>query len=33
MVPGLSSVDSLPAGMLRMPLDRFALLTAAGAAV
>jgi membrane protein DedA with SNARE-associated domain len=31
--PGLRSVDSIPAGMLRMPLDRFALLTAAGAAL
>ena len=29
----LSSVDSIPAGMLRMPLDRFALLTTAGAAL
>ena len=29
----LSSVDSLPAEMLRMPLGRFALLTAAGAAL
>jgi membrane protein DedA with SNARE-associated domain len=33
MVPGLRSVVSIPAGMLRMPLDRFALLTAAGAAL
>ena len=33
MVPGLRSVASIPAGMLRMPLGRFALLTVAGAAV
>lgn len=33
MVPGLRSVVSIPAGTLRMPLLRFALLTAAGAAV
>jgi membrane protein DedA with SNARE-associated domain len=29
MVPGLCSVVSIPAGMLRMPLGRIALLTAA----
>jgi membrane protein DedA with SNARE-associated domain len=33
MVPGLRSVVSIPAGMLRMPLGRFALPTAAGAAL
>jgi hypothetical protein len=33
MVLRLSSVDSIPAAMLRMPLDRFALLTAAGDAL
>jgi membrane protein DedA with SNARE-associated domain len=33
MVPGLRSVVSIPAGMLRMPLGRFALLTAAGSAL
>jgi hypothetical protein len=33
MVPGLRSVVSIPAGMLWMPLGRFALLTAAGAAL
>jgi membrane protein DedA with SNARE-associated domain len=33
MVPGLRSVVSNPAGMLRMPLGRFALPTAAGAAL
>jgi membrane protein DedA with SNARE-associated domain len=33
MVPGLRSLVSVPAGMLRMPLWRFSLLTALGAAV
>ena len=33
MVPGLRSVVSIPAGTLRMPPLRFALLTAAGAGV
>lgn len=33
MVPGLRSLVSIPAGMLRMPLWRFSLLTASGAAV
>lgn len=33
MVPGLRSVVSIPAGTLRMPLARFAILTAAGAAI
>jgi len=31
--PGLRSVDSIPAGMLRIPLGRLALLTAVGAAL
>jgi len=33
MVPGLRSVVSILAGMLRMPLGRFALLTSASAAL